>query len=180
MTKSITGWSIISIKEVTLQATRVLCLALPLLMPVSFRVQCWVPPFIAEASDLHPLYTFNALMKYDDDSYLLVGSRHISTASEEFDHITDWAGKNNLRLNPSKIRELMVFRRGGHGRSQPPTSPIICGAERVDSLRVLGVVITHDLSITVHLDKVLSSCASSIYALRALRSHGLKQPLLPR
>src|SRR6218665_3226961 len=51
------------------------------------------PSFIAEASDLHPLYTFNALMKYADDSYLLVGSRHISTATEEFDHITHWAGK---------------------------------------------------------------------------------------
>ena len=136
-------------------------------MPVSFRVRCLVPP-----------YTFNALMKYADDSYLLVGSRHISTATEEFDHVTDWAGKNNLRLNPLKTRELIVFRRGGHGRS--PTSAIISGAERVDSLRVLRVVITHDLSMTAHLDKVLSSCASSIYALRALRSHGLKQPLLPR
>src|SRR6218665_1944253 len=45
------------------------------------------PSFIVEASDLHPLYTFNPLMKYADDSYLLVGSRHISTATEEFDHV---------------------------------------------------------------------------------------------
>src|SRR6218665_354537 len=56
------------------------------------------PPFIVEASDLHPLYTFNALRKSADACYLLVGSRHISTATEEFDHITDWAGKNNLQL----------------------------------------------------------------------------------
>src|SRR6218665_3805514 len=119
-------------------------------------------------------------MKYADDSYLLVGSRHISAATEAFDHLTDWAGKNNLSLNPLKTRELLVFRRGGHGRSQPPTSAIISGAERVDSLRVLGVVITHDLSMTVHLDQVLSSCASSIYALRVLRSHGLCPQLLHR
>src|SRR6218665_1970182 len=138
------------------------------------------PSVIVEASDLHPFHTFNALMKYADDSYLLVGSRHISTASEEFDHITDWSGKNNLRLNPSKPRELIVFRRGGHVRSQLPTSPIICGAERVDSLRVLGVVITHDLSMTAHLDQALSSCASSICALRVLRSHGLCPQLVHR
>src|SRR6218665_1420399 len=95
-------------------------------MPVSFRVRCWVPPsFIVEASDLHPLYTFNALMKHADDSYLLVGFRHISTATEEFDHITHWAGKNNLRLNPLKTKELIVSRRGGHGRSRKVSRALI-------------------------------------------------------
>src|SRR6218665_4127108 len=60
------------------------------------------------------------------------------------------------------------------------TSAIISGAERVDSLRVLRVVIIHDLSMTAHLDQVLSSCASSIYTLRVLRSHGLCSQLLHR
>ena len=60
------------------------------------------------------------------------------------------------------------------------TSAIISGAERVDSLRVLRVVIIHDLSMTAHLDQVLSSCASSIYTLRVLRSHGLCPQLLLR
>src|SRR6218665_38739 len=98
---------------------------------------------------------------------LVVGSRILSLLLyKEFDHVTDRAGKNYQRLNPSKTRELIVFRRGGHRGSQPPISSIICGAERVDSLRVLGLVITHDLSMTAHLDQELSSCASSTMYIR--------------
>jgi len=39
------------------------------------------PAFVVEASDLHTLYSSSMLMKYADDSYLLVGSNHIATAS---------------------------------------------------------------------------------------------------
>ena len=49
---------------------------------------------------------------------------------------------------------------------------IVPGAERVNSIRVLGVTISSDLSMTPHLTEVLSSCASSMYALQVLRSHG--------
>jgi len=133
--------------------------------------------FVVGASNLHTLYSSNMLMKYADDSYLLVGSNHIATASEEFKHITIWARENNLRLNPSKTKELIVFKsRIKH--VLPPASPIISGAERVSSLRVLGVIISSDLGISPHLDQVLSSCASSMYALRVLRSHGLQPKML--
>src|SRR6218665_378026 len=82
----------------------------------------------------------------------------------------------HLRIySPSKTKEQIVFKsRIRH--VLPPASPIISGAERVSSLRVLGVVISSDLGISAHLDQVLSSCASStcMYALRVLRSHGLQ------
>ena len=45
-------------------------------------------------------------------------------------------------------------------------------------LRVLGVVISSDLGMSEHLDQVLSSCASSCYAFRVLRCHGLPTPNL--
>src|SRR6218665_3693066 len=66
--------------------------------------------FVAEAADLHTLYSSNMIMKYANDSYLLVGSNHIATASEKFKHITIWATKNNPRLNPSKTKKLIVFK----------------------------------------------------------------------
>ena len=91
-----------------------------------------------------------------------------------YGHVTKWAESNNLRLNPAKTRELIVFRKGV-SRDIPPTT-IIEGAERVTSMRVLRVTISSDLSMEVHLDQVLASCASSEYALRQLRSYGL-QPL---
>ena len=117
--------------------------------------------FVVKPSDLYTLYSSNMLMKYADDSYLLVGSNHIATALEEFNHMTIWAKENNQRLNPSKIEELIVFRsRIRH--VLPPTSPNISETERVSSLRVLGVVISSDLGISAHLDHVLSFCASSM------------------
>src|SRR6218665_3994016 len=65
----------------------------------------------------------------------------------------------HLRIySPSKTKEQIVFKsRIRH--VLPPASPIISGAERVSSLRVLGVVISSDLGISAHLDQVLSSCA---------------------
>src|SRR6218665_3996639 len=43
-----------------------------------------------------------------------------------------------------------------------------------DTMRVLGVVVNSKLTMKDHLDHLLSSCASSIYALRMLRVHGLQ------
>src|SRR6218665_2591045 len=52
------------------------------------------------------------------------------------------------------------------------------GAIRVTSMRVLGVTISSNLTMGCHLDEILSSSASSIHALRMLRSHGLGSPQL--
>jgi len=54
----------------------------------------------------------NVIVKFANDTYLLVGSNHLSTATEEFEHISAWAMKNNLHLNPNKTRELIVVRKG--------------------------------------------------------------------
>ena len=43
---------------------------------------------------------------------------------------------------------------------------------------VLGVEISSDLGMSAHIDQVLASCASSMYALRVLRCHGLPPPQL--
>src|SRR6218665_3546600 len=45
--------------------------------------------------------------------------------------------------------------------------------ERVGSLRILGVTIASDLSVSAHVDALLNAGARSIYAFRLLRAHGL-------
>src|SRR5688572_27824019 len=47
--------------------------------------------YIVCASDLHPLHSVNVMLKYADDTYLIVGSNNIATAAEEFGHISTWA-----------------------------------------------------------------------------------------
>src|SRR6218665_2427489 len=127
------------------------------------------PSFVIVASKHH----FNLMTKYADDTYLMVGSRNVGTVIEEFSNIQAWASRNNLRIHPNKTKEMIVYRR----RSKcvnPSAHPLTPGAERVDSLRGLGVVVTSHLTMRVHLDQILSSSASSIFALRKLRSHGLQ------
>src|SRR6218665_2760129 len=129
--------------------------------------------FVVVASDLHPKHRKNLMSKYADDTYLLIGSSMLHTAVEEFDNINSWALKNNLKIHPSKTKEMIVV---GHRstRTQLPAEPIIPGAERVEQLRVLGVLLNPLLSVGDHIDRAVSSCASSKFALRTLRAHGLR------
>src|SRR6218665_941678 len=75
------------------------------------------------------------------------------------------------------MKEMIIFRRRSKSVTYPP-APLIPGAERVTVLRVLGVVISSRLTMGDHLDQLLSFCAFSIFALRTLKSHGLRPPLL--
>lgn len=130
------------------------------------------PSYVVEASDLHPRNSQNAITKFADDTYLLVGSTSIGTINEEFNNIEQWADNNNMKVHPSKTKELIVSR----PRSKPkidPLRPFIDGAERVSTLKVLGVVLDSRLTMSEHVSRVLSACASSTFALRLLRTHGL-------
>ena len=53
-------------------------------------------------------------------------------------------------------------------------TPIIEGAERILSPRVLGVLLDSKLSLSDHITATLNTCSSSTYALRLLLSHGLQ------
>src|SRR6218665_1004204 len=107
----------------------------------------------------------------------MIGSSNIHTTAEEFGNIQAWEMRNNLQINANKTKEMIIFRRLTKTVTYPP-EPLIPGAEHVTALRVLGVVLSSRLTMGDHLDQLLSSCASSIFALRTLKSHGLRPPLL--
>ena len=54
-----------------------------------------------------------------------------------------------------------------------PLPPPTTGIEQVDSIKVLGVTLSSDLTITKHIDTTLTSCAQSLFALKTLRAHGM-------
>ena len=130
------------------------------------------PPFVVNSLDLHPIHAFNTMMKYADDTYFLVGSNHIATATAEFANISVWAAKNNLHLNPLKTRELVITKRR-HKSNLRSEGPVVLGAKHVSTLRVLGVVLQTNLSMGAHIDHTLVRCASPSHALCILRSQGL-------
>ena len=113
----------------------------------------------------------NKIAKYADDSYLLLWSNHLSTAKSEFQHIQSWASRNNLCLNTSITKELIEYNRGD-GNCRAPLE-VIPRAARVTQMKFLGVTLSAELSMTLHLDETLVKCAASMVALRTFRSHGL-------
>jgi hypothetical protein len=125
--------------------------------------------FIVNASDLHPIYAKNKIVKYADDTYLIIGAEMRDTVRAELDGIRTWATQNNLKLNTSKSREMLIAR-GGKWKVAPP--PLL-DMERVASMVILGVTIRDDLRATSHVDGVLAACSGSLHALRVLRAHGL-------
>jgi len=57
---------------------------------------------ITMESDLQPVSAMNVLVKYADDTNLLVPEKTDVSLADEFTQIIAWADKNNLKINPEK------------------------------------------------------------------------------
>jgi len=90
------------------------------------------------------------LMKYADDTYVIIPACNVDSRQLEMDHIGEWAERNNLVLNLSKSAEI-VFTDNRKRRSVVPPSPLTDIA-RVQSLKVLGVTISSSLSLSEHVN----------------------------
>ena len=56
--------------------------------------------YVVNASDLRTVKPENDLVKYADDTDLVVAEEHVETRFEkELDNISTWANANNLKLN---------------------------------------------------------------------------------
>ena len=110
------------------------------------------------------------ILKYADDSYLIIPSNNADTIQNELDHIAEWADTNNLKLNTSKTKELIIHR----PKATHPDPPTLAGVERVHLLTILGIVFQSDLSFREHVKQVVTKCAQNTYAIRILRAHGLQ------
>jgi len=133
--------------------------------------------YIITAADLHPVTSDNKIVKFADDMYLIVPASKSSSRFQEIAHIQAWAAANNLKLNCSKSKEIVFTAKGKRGKTVHLPSPCL-DIERVNSLRVLGVIINDQLTATDHVSNILASCNSLLYALRILRSHGIPETSL--
>jgi len=126
--------------------------------------------FIVTASDLKAITAGNSLFKYADDTYLLVPAANSDTISKELENIKRWAEQNNLQLNVSKSIEMIVQRPRSKCTNIPPP---LTGIERVDSMKILGVIVQRDLRMTEHVNAIASSASQQLYVLKILKAHGL-------
>ena len=57
--------------------------------------------------DLKPLSAFNLILRYADNTYLLVLQHSSVTLQTEFSHILDWSSNNKFKLNILKTKEIV-------------------------------------------------------------------------
>ncbi|KAI3364846.1 hypothetical protein L3Q82_001032 [Scortum barcoo] len=86
---------------------------------------------------------------------------------EEVRALTSWCQDNNLHLNVSKTKELIVDFRRRQREEHAPLSINGTTVERVNSFRFLGVHISEDLTWTHHTDFITKSARQRLFFLHA-------------
>jgi len=74
-------------------------------------------------------------------------------------------------LNRSKCVEIIFH--DSRRKRQYAAPPPLPNVPRVQSIKILGVTISSNLSVAEHVNRVISSSAQSVNAVRLLRTHGM-------
>ncbi len=124
-------------------------------------------------------HSSNVIIKFADDTTVvgLITNDDESAYREEVHTLTNWCHNNNLSLNISKTKELVVdFRR--RTSVHPPITIDRTPVERVSSFKFLGVHITEDLTWTTHTQSVVRKAHQRLFFLRRLKKFGLSSKIL--
>ena len=128
--------------------------------------------YVVTSSDLHPVTPGNQMVKFADDTYLIIPASNNDSCSREINHVENWAKTNNLQLNLAKSVEI-AFVPPRCRRAVVIPAPAVPDIPRVEFIKALGVTLSRKFSVAQHVDQLLVSCAQSLFALRTLRHHGL-------
>ncbi len=128
--------------------------------------------------DCKTTHSTNHLVKFADDTTLvgLITNDDETHYRTEVDHLAKWCSDNNLLLNVSKTKEIVVNFQKSPRRLLPLT---IDGAavERVSSTKFLGVHISDDLSWTTNTASLVKKAQQRLYFLRKL-NHASAPPAI--
>ena len=94
------------------------------------------------------------------------------TVEEELNRLAEWSLANNLRLNQSKSQEI-IFIAPGARRTLTILPDPIHGIKRLESIKVLVVIINDQLTTSDHVTELIATCAQTLCAIQTLKVHGL-------
>jgi len=66
--------------------------------------------YVITASDLQPASQANFIVKYADDTYVIIPAGNISSGPAELTNTSSWARDNNLEVNFDKSVEMVFVR----------------------------------------------------------------------
>ncbi|KAI3365877.1 hypothetical protein L3Q82_000862 [Scortum barcoo] len=112
-------------------------------------------------------HSSNTIIKFADDTTVigLITGDDETAYREEVRALTSWCQDNNLQLNVSKTKELIVDFRRRQREEHTPISINGTTVERVNSFRFLGVHISEDLTWTHHTDFITKSARQRLFFL---------------
>ena len=123
--------------------------------------------FILLARKLRTLSLISQLVKYADDMSLVVQQHTDCSIDAELQNIVNWSEINKQNINTNKTKEIIFWRSG-----RPPkvtTAPAIPQIERAQQLRLLGVLLSSNLSFTPHIEYILAVTSQRFYLLNQLK-----------
>ncbi|KAK7881961.1 hypothetical protein WMY93_028135 [Mugilogobius chulae] len=124
--------------------------------------------------------TSNAIVKFADDTVVigLISNNNEAAYFEEVALLSTWCKENNLVINVSKTKEIVVDPRRGKGRMHQ-TQLNINGStvERVPTYKYLGVNIAEDMKWDQHISSVVKKSRQRLYHLRKLRQFNISVEL---
>ena len=129
--------------------------------------------FAKMINDLKIVSPRSSNWKYVDDVTIseIVSTREVSILQNELDAISDWTNTNNMKLNPTKCKEMIVtFRRD---IEHPPTS-----LERVESYKLLGLTMQNNLKWDLHVSEIVTKASKRVHILGVLKRNGVSSPHL--
>ena len=130
--------------------------------------------FINNASSLKPVHPLNKMIKFADDTHLVIPSSNSNSMQLELDSLSEWAKLSNLSLNLNKSYELIIH--NNYNKITPPS--LHPSLQRTSSLTALGVSLIETLNITPHIENINSKCYQKFHAPKIIRAHGLCGPKL--
>ena len=129
--------------------------------------------------DCIPAHKSNAVIKFADDTTVvgLISEGDEAAYRDEVEKLAEWCAENNLELNTSKTKELIIDYR----RKKTDTPPLNIGEEQVErtsSFRFLGVHLDDDLTWSTNTAAIIKKAHQRLYFLRILRSNQLSKELM--
>ncbi|KAK3556718.1 hypothetical protein QTP70_015089, partial [Hemibagrus guttatus] len=129
--------------------------------------------------DCTPAHHSNTIVKVADDTTVvgLVAGGDESAYRDEVEWLSGWCRENNLLLNTTKTKELIIDYR----RKETDITPLYISGdcvERVADFRFLGVQIEDCLTWSTNTSELLKKAQQRLYFLRALRKNNITQRLV--
>ena len=94
--------------------------------------------------------------KYADDTYIVIPATNAESKEAELVHVDEWAQRNYLKLNCAKSIEIVFEDCRRKSRTLFPHT--LTDFHRVTQIKIFGVTITNNLSISEHVSDAICKC----------------------